>query len=101
LARQQERLQPTVHWPGEGVRIMNRLARIDRALDEVLVNLGAMVLRLADPAVTRTEAERRALVRSVRQYSRCADQSGDPRVQRLRDELQETVRPKLRLVSSQ
>ena len=27
--------------------------------------------------------------------------SGDPRVQRLRDELQETVRPKLRLVSSQ
>jgi hypothetical protein len=79
---------------------MNRLAKIDQALDEVLVNLGAMVLRLADPAVTRTDAERRALARSVGQYARCADQSGDPRVQRLRDELQATVRPKLRIVAS-
>ncbi|MBR0753817.1 hypothetical protein JQ604_16650 [Bradyrhizobium jicamae] len=79
---------------------MDRLARIDRALDEVLVNLGAMVLRLSDPAVTRTDAERRALARSVRQYARCADQSGDPRVRRLRDELQETVRPKLRIVAT-
>ena len=79
---------------------MNRSAKIDQALDEVLVNLGAMVLRLADPAVTRTDAERRALARSVGQYARCADQSGDPRVQRLRDELQATVRPKLRIVAS-
>ena len=67
--------------------------KIDLALDEVLVNLGTMVLRLADPRVTRTADERRALVQSVRQYGRCADRSADPRVHELRDELEETIKP--------
>jgi hypothetical protein len=61
--------------------------------------LGAIVLRLSDPAVARTAHERRALARSVNQFSLCADRSGDPRVQRLRLELEETIKPKLRLVS--
>ncbi len=78
---------------------MDQLAKIDKALDEALVNLGAIVLRLSDPAVTRTVQERRALARSVNQFSLCADRSGDPRVKRLRVELEETIRPKLRLVS--
>ena len=63
---------------------MDQLTRIDKTLDEALVNLGAIVLRLSDPAVTRTAQERRALARSVNQFSLCADHSGDPRVQRLR-----------------
>jgi hypothetical protein len=61
---------------------MDQLTRIDKALDEALVNLEAIVLRLSDPAVTRTAQERRALARSVNQFSLCADRSGDPRVQR-------------------
>jgi hypothetical protein len=79
---------------------MNGVAKHDRALDEALVSLGAIVLRLADPKVTRTAAERRALAQSVRQYGLCADSSADPRVQRLRAELDETVKPKLKLVWS-
>jgi hypothetical protein len=79
---------------------MNGVAKLDRALDEALVSLGAIVLRLADPKVTRTTAERRALARSVRQYGLCADRSADPRVHRLRAELDETVKPKLKLVWS-
>jgi hypothetical protein len=78
---------------------MDHLTKIDQALDETLVNLGVLVLRLADPAVTQTAQERRALARSVHQFSVCADRSADPRVQRLRTELEETIRPKLRLVS--
>jgi hypothetical protein len=82
--------------------------KIDVALDEVLVALGAMVRRLADPRVTRTAEERRALVQSVRQYVLCADKSADPRVHELRNELEETIKPgwkpgckpSLRLVSS-
>jgi len=35
-------------------RIVSDVAKIDRMLDETLVNLVAMVLRLADPEVTRT-----------------------------------------------
>jgi hypothetical protein len=80
---------------------MNGVARHDRALDEVLVNLGAMVLRLADPKVTRAAAERRALAQSVRQYGLCADRSADPRVHRLRAQLDETVKPKMKLVWSE
>ena len=80
---------------------MSEFDKIDKALDEALVHLGAMVLRLADPEVTRTAEERGALVRSVNQYAMCAERSIDPRVRRLRYELEETVRPKLRLVSSQ
>ena len=79
---------------------MNEVARIHGALDEVLVNLGTIVLRLADPAVTQTEDERKALIRSVHQYAVCAGKSGDPRVHQLRAELEETIRPGLRLVWS-
>lgn len=79
---------------------MNGVAKLDRALDEALVSLGAIVLRLADPKVTRTAAARRALAQSVRQYGLCADRSADPRVHRLRAELDETVKPKLKLVCS-
>jgi len=79
---------------------MSDVAKIDRALDEALVNLGAMVLRLADPAVTRTADEHRALAQSVRQYGVCADRSADPRVHELRNELEEKVKPGLRLVWS-
>jgi hypothetical protein len=79
---------------------MNGVAKLDRALDEALVSLGAIVLRLADPKVTRTAAERRALAQSVRQYGLCADRSADPRVHRMRAELDETVQPNLRLVWS-
>ena len=82
--------------------------KIDVALDEVLVKLGAMVLRLADPRVTRTADEHRALAKSVRQYALCADKSADPRVHELRHELEQTIKPggrpnckpSLRLVSS-
>jgi hypothetical protein len=70
-------------------------------LDETLVNLGAMVLRLADPKVTRTADEHRALEKSVRQYARCAERSADPRVHQLRDELEKKVEPRVRLVWSQ
>ncbi|MCA6107849.1 hypothetical protein [Bradyrhizobium cenepequi] len=76
----------------------NELDKIDRTLDEMLVNLGAIVLKLA--AVSKTAAERRALAQSVHQYSVCAGRSSDPRVQRLRAELEATLQPQLKLVSS-
>lgn len=79
---------------------MYDLARMDRALDEVLVQLGGMVLRLAAPEVTRTPEERGALAKSVQQYAMCAARSEDPRVQRLKAELEATLRPHLRLVAS-
>jgi hypothetical protein len=78
---------------------MDELAKIDKALDETLVNLGAMVLRLANPMTTKTAQERRALAQSVHQYALCANRSDDPRVQRLRIELEDTIRPKLRVVA--
>ena len=37
---------------------MDRFAGMDRALDEPLVQLGGMVLRLSSPEVTRTPEER-------------------------------------------
>jgi hypothetical protein len=80
--------------------MMNELEKIDRALDEALVHLGAMVLKLADPRMTRSTAERRALAQSVTQYSVCANRSHDPRVRRLKSELEATIRPHLQLVSS-
>jgi hypothetical protein len=80
---------------------MNGVAKLDRALDEALVSLGAIVLLLADPKVTRSAAERRALAQSVHQYGLCADRSADPRVHRLRAQLDETVKPKLKLVWSE
>ena len=79
---------------------MNQIAGVDRALDEILVQLGGMVLRLSSPEVTRTAEERRALACSVNQYSVCAARSGDPRVLQLKVELEETIRPHLRLVAS-
>ncbi len=78
----------------------SEFAVIDRALDEVLVQLGAMVLTLASPHVTRTGEERLALARSVSQYAICASSSDDPRVKELRAKLEQSLRPKPRLVVS-
>lgn len=77
-----------------------QLAKIDHALDEILVNLGGMVLRLSKPEVTKTVEEHQALARSVRQYSVCANRSEDPRVQKLKTELEERLKPRLRLVAN-
>jgi hypothetical protein len=79
---------------------MQDIARIDRAIDKLLVHLGEMVLRLSSPQVTKRDDERRALVRSVNQYSQCAALSSDPRVHELKAELNATIRPRLRLVVS-
>jgi hypothetical protein len=79
---------------------MASVAKIDRALDEVLVQLGGMVLTLACPQVTRTGAERQALARSVSQYAICAASSDDPRVIELPAKLEQSATPKLRLVAS-
>jgi hypothetical protein len=79
---------------------MKELARIDHALDELLVQLGGIVLRLSSPQVTKSLDERRALARSVNQYSVCAARSNDPRVQELEVELKATLKPRLRLAAS-
>jgi hypothetical protein len=79
---------------------MDQISGLDRALDEMLVHLGGMVLKLSSPQVTRTAEERHALACSVNQYSLCAARSGDPRVQQLKVELEETIKPRLRLVAS-
>lgn len=79
---------------------MEDLARIDGALDDLLVNLGALVLRLANPEVSRTIEERRALAQSVHQFSVCARRSTDPRLQQINHALLETLRPQLRVVTS-
>jgi hypothetical protein len=79
---------------------MDELSKIDQALDELLVNLGRMVLRLSSKEVTKIAEERRALARSVNQFSVCAARSGDPRVQRLKYELEEAFKPQLRIVAS-
>ncbi len=49
--------------------MIEQIAKIDKALDELLVGLGQMVLRLSSPHVTRTREEREALVRPVNQFS--------------------------------
>ena len=79
---------------------MNELGGMNRALDDILVHLGGMVLRLSSPEVTRTPAEHRALACSVNQYAVCAARSDDPRVQQLKVELEQTIKPHLRLVAS-
>ena len=79
---------------------MDQFAKIDEALDELLVSLGDMVLRLSRPEVSKTLEERKALARSVNQFAACARRSTDPRVQRLNDDLAESLRPRLRIVSS-
>ncbi len=80
--------------------MMEQIAKIDMALDELLVGLGGMVLRLAHPQVTRTHEERAALARSVNQFSTCAARSRDPRVLQLNEDLRATLKPRLRLVAS-
>ena len=79
---------------------MDDLARIDRALDDLLVNLGGLVLRLANPGVSRTLEERRVLAQSVHQFSACARRSNDPRVLQINNDLLEILRPRLRLIAS-
>jgi len=79
---------------------MSEFAGMGAALDEMLVQLGGIVLRLSSPKVTRTSEERHALVCSVNQYTLCAARSNDPRVQQLKAELEETIKPRLRLVAS-
>ncbi|MEH2623152.1 hypothetical protein V1292_001207 [Bradyrhizobium sp. AZCC 1719] len=79
---------------------MDQIAGMDRVLDEMLVQLGGMVLKLSSPEVTRTADERRALACSVNQYSLCAARSADPRVHQLKAELEEKIKPHLRLVAS-
>ena len=74
---------------------MKEVAGIDQAIDELLVQLGGIVLRLSSPEVTKRPDERRALARSVNQYSVCAARSDDPRVQELKAELEETIKPRL------
>jgi len=78
----------------------NEFAAIDQALDEVLVQLGGMVLSLASPQVTKTGEERQALARSVNQYAICAANSDDPRVKELKARLDESLKPQLRLIIS-
>jgi hypothetical protein len=86
--------------PSKGSNMAKELAMIDRALDEVLVQLGGMVLTLANPGVTRTGEERQALARSVNQYAICAASSNDPRVKEIKARLEDSLRPKLKLVIS-
>ncbi|QPF91037.1 hypothetical protein [Bradyrhizobium commune] len=78
---------------------MRTVATIDVALDEILVNLATIVLRLSKPELTQTPDARRALAQSVRQYAVCAARSTDPRVHELKTQLEETVKPNLRIVS--
>jgi hypothetical protein len=77
---------------------MDERAGIDRRLDELLVSLAG--LRLAKPDVVRSVEEYRALAQSVHQYCICAAHSRDPRVQRLKKELEQTLKPRLRIVVS-
>lgn len=78
---------------------MSELGRIDDALDEMLVHLASIVLRLSRPELTKTPEARHALVQSVHQYSVCAARSTDPRVQDLKAQLEATLKPNLRVVA--
>lgn len=79
---------------------MNELGTIDGALDEMLVNLAGIVLRLAKPEITNTPDTQQALARSVHQYAICASRSADPRVHALKAQLEAMLRPRLRVVAS-
>jgi hypothetical protein len=63
----------------------------DRTIDEILIRLGRTVLALADPAVTRTDEEKAALVKSVDQFVTCASSSRDARVSALANRLEAAV----------
>jgi hypothetical protein len=78
---------------------MNRVRTIDVALDEMLVNLAAIVLRLSKPEMTRTPQARRALAQSVHQYAVCAKRSSDPRVHELKSRLEQMLKPSLRIIA--
>ena len=78
---------------------MGKLATIDVALDEMLVNLAAIVLRLSKPEMTRTPEARHALTRSAHQYAVCAARSTDARVHEMKTELEKTLKPTLRIVA--
>ena len=78
---------------------MHNVRTIDVALDEMLVNLAAIVLRLSKPDVTRTPEARRALAQSVHQYAVCAARSTDPRVHELKAQLEGALKPNLRIVA--
>jgi hypothetical protein len=78
---------------------MHNLGTIDVALDEMLVNLAKIVLRLSEPELTRTPEARRALAQSVHQYGVCAARSSDPRVHELKSQLEDTLKPSLRIVA--
>ncbi|MDB5656404.1 MAG: hypothetical protein JWQ94_4017 [Tardiphaga sp.] len=80
--------------------MIEHIEKIDGIIDELLVQLGQMVMRLAHPQVTRTADEREALARSVHQFSVCAAHSKDPRVHRLAEQLDDTRKPRLRLVAN-
>jgi hypothetical protein len=79
---------------------MGKLATIDVAPDEMLANLAAIFLLLSTPDVTRTPEARRALAQLVHRYAVCATRSTDPRVHELKAQLEETLKPALRIVAS-
>lgn len=80
--------------------MIEHIEKIDGIIDELLVQLGQMVMRLSHPQVTRSSDERAALARSVKQFAVCAAKSRDPRVIRLAEQLHDVSRPRLRLVAS-
>jgi hypothetical protein len=87
------------------LNMQDHIAKIDRALDELLLNLGGVVVRLA--RLTTTEDEQQALARSVSQFSTCALSSKDARVRTLAAQMeamllpkQKAATPRLRLVVS-
>jgi hypothetical protein len=80
--------------------VIEQIDKIEKIIDELLVNLGDMVMRLAHPHITRTREEREALARSVHQFSVCAATSKDPRVRQLAEDLEDMLKPRLRLVAS-
>ena len=67
----------------------------DSVIDDILIRLGRTVLALADPAVTRTDDEKAALVRSVNQFVVCANSSHDARVIALAGRLEAAVNRQL------
>ena len=78
---------------------MGKFATIDTALDEMLVNLAAIVRRLSKPEMTRTPEARRVLTQSVQHYAVCAARATDPRVHELKTQLEQTLKPNLRIVA--
>ena len=79
---------------------MNQVAGMDRALDEMLVQLGGMVLRLSSPEVTRTpKSGARWRARSTN--IRCARRARAIRAcTSSRSNWKQTIKPHLRLVAS-